>query len=175
MSTPPFQALIDEHSQPVLAFLRGTVGPVDADDCLQETFISALRAYPPPDLGNLRAWLFKIARNKAIDHHRSRRGAPSPEGEPELLDQAAADAAPAWLGGARKEGMSLRDSEIWTAVAGLPEGQRAAVVLRFAVDLRYGEIGATLECSEDAARRRVHDGLRNLRSAMGPALKEAIT
>ena len=37
--------------------------------------------------------------------------------------------------------MSFRDSAIWTAVADLPQGQRAAVVLRFAVDLRYGEIG----------------------------------
>ncbi len=175
MSAPPFQALIDEHSRPVLAFLRGTVGPDHADDCLQETFLSALRAYPPSDLGNLRAWLFRIAHNKAIDHHRARRGAPSPEGDAELLDQAAPDGAPAWLGGSRKDGMSLRDSAIWTAVADLPEGQRAAVVLRFAIDLRYGEIGAALECSEDAARRRVHDGLRNLRSAIAGQPKEALT
>ncbi len=175
MSAPPFQALIDEHSQHVLAFLRGNVGPDDADDCLQETYLSALRAYPPSDLRNLRAWLFKIARNKAIDHHRSRSAAPRPAGEPELLDGAAPDAAPGWLGGARGEGMTFRDSAIWTAVADLPEGQRAAVVMRFAVDLRYGEIGVALDCSEDAARRRVHDGLRNLRSAIGPGLKEAIT
>ena len=37
--------------------------------------------------------------------------------------------------------MTERDAEIWSAVAALPEGQRAAVLLRFAVDLRYGEIG----------------------------------
>jgi DNA-directed RNA polymerase specialized sigma24 family protein len=38
------------------------------------------------------------------------------------------------------------------------------VVLRFAVDLRYREIGDALDCSEEAARRRVHDGLRSLRA-----------
>jgi RNA polymerase sigma factor (sigma-70 family) len=174
MTAPPFQALIDEHSQPVLAFLRGSVGPDDADDCLQETFLSALRAYPPPDAGNLRGWLFKIARNKAIDHHRARSRVPRPAGGTEELDKTAPDVAPQWLGGPRGDGVRSRDSEIWTAVADLPEGQRAAVVLRFAVDLRYGEIGTALDCSEDAARRRVHDGLRNLRSSIAP-MKEATT
>ena len=46
-------------------------------------------------------------------------------------------------------------------------------VLRFAVDLRYAEIGAVLDCSEDAARRRVHDGLSKLRAATVPAGEEA--
>ena len=36
---PPFQAFLDEHRGPVLAFLRSMVGPDDADDCFQETFI----------------------------------------------------------------------------------------------------------------------------------------
>jgi RNA polymerase sigma factor (sigma-70 family) len=175
MNAPPFQALIDEHREPVLAFLRGTVGATDADDCLQETFLSALRAYPPADARNLRGWLFKIAHNKAIDHFRSRAVAPRPAGEPERLDVGAADAAPGWLGGRSLDDRPARDSAIWSAVGELPEGQRAAVILRFAVDLRYGEIGTALECSEDAARRRVHDGLRNLRAAVTPAGEGATT
>src|SRR6266540_6265481 len=69
---PPFQAFLEEHLDPVHAFLRGMVGPNDADDCLQETFIAALRAYPRAHAGNLRAWVFTIARRKAIDHQRSR-------------------------------------------------------------------------------------------------------
>ena len=173
MTPPPFQALIDEHRAAVLSFLRGIVGRDDADDCLQETFLAALRAYPPADARNLRGWIFRIAHNKAIDHQRERARAPQPAGEPELLDAAAPEGAPGWLGGSRRAGTPGRDSVIWSAVAELPEGQRAAVLLRFAVDLRYGEIGAALECSEDAARRRVHDGLRNLRAATAPAGKEA--
>lgn len=172
-TAPPFQALIDEHSGPVLAFLRSSVGPDDADDCLQETFLSALRAYPPADPGNLRGWLFRIARNKAIDRHRARGRAPSAVGGADELDLTAPDPAPAWLGGRGAKGMGSRDTAVWNAVAELPEGQRAAVVLRFAVDLRYGEIGDALDCSEAAARRRVHDGLQNLRSAISPHLKEA--
>jgi len=174
MTAPPFQALIDEHREPVFAFLRGYVGAIDAEDCLQETFLAALRAYPPADARNLRGWIFRIAHNKAIDHHRARVRAPQPAGEPEDLDAAAADSAPQWLGGAAPDrGMNGRDSTIWSAVAELPEGQRAAVILRFAVDLRYREIGTALECTEEAARRRVHEGLRKLRAATAPAGKEA--
>jgi RNA polymerase sigma factor (sigma-70 family) len=174
MTAPPFQAVIDQHRDPVFAFLRGYVGAIDAEDCLQETFLAALRAYPPADARNLRGWIFRIAHNKAIDHHRARIRAPQPAGEPEELDLAAADSAPLWLGGGTPDrGMNGRDSTIWSAVAELPEGQRAAVILRFAVDLRYREIGTALDCSEEAARRRVHEGLRKLRAATAPAGKEA--
>ena len=48
-------------------------------------------------------------------------------------------------------------------MAELSEAQRAAVALRFAADLAYREIGEALGCSEEAARRRVADGLRELR------------
>jgi DNA-directed RNA polymerase specialized sigma24 family protein len=169
---PPFHNLIDEHRGTVLGFLRGMVGPNDAEDCLQDTFLAALRAYPAAERGNLRAWLFQIARNKAIDHHRKRSTAPLAGGDPGDLDGAAPATAPDWLGGGFAAGMNDRDGEVWMAVGRLPAGQRAAVLLRFAVDLRYGEIGAALGCSEDAARRRVHDGLRALRAAADTALKE---
>ena len=43
---PPFQKLLDEHSRDVLGFLVASVGPHDAEDCFQETFIAALRGYP---------------------------------------------------------------------------------------------------------------------------------
>jgi DNA-directed RNA polymerase specialized sigma24 family protein len=169
---PPFQVLIDEHRRPVLAFLRSLVGPNDAEDCLQETFLAALRAYPPPRTSNLRGWIFKIARNKAVDHHRSRSAAPDPVGDAGELDGTAATTAPPWLGGAAgRGGMGERDGAIWNAVAQLPEAQRAAVLLRFAVDLRYREIAVALEISEEAARRRVSDALRTLRARV-PAGKE---
>src|SRR6266542_6918101 len=115
MTPPPFQALIDEHRVPVLAFLRGIVGANDAEDCLQETFLSALRAYPPKDASNLRGWIFKIAHNKAIDHHRARGVAPRPAGGAEELDAGGGETAPAWLGGSRVDGGLSRDAAIWSA------------------------------------------------------------
>jgi RNA polymerase sigma factor (sigma-70 family) len=147
---------MDEHRSEVLGFLRAMVGSDEADDCFQETFLSALRAYPRAEAENLRAWLFTIARRKAIDHHRAGASRPTPAGEP----AAVADGLIA------ARGRDL-DGEVWSHVAALPDKQRAAVALRFVADLRYREIGAALDCSEAAARRSVHDGLRNLRGAVG--------
>ena len=49
-------------------------------------------------------------------------------------------------------------------VSALPPKQRSAVVLRFATDMSYGRIAQEmLDCSEDAARRNVHEGLQKLR------------
>ena len=100
---PPFQAFLDEHLEPVGAFLRGMVGPNDAEDCLQETFLAALRAYPRAEPRNLRAWVLTIARRKAIDHHRSRAGRAKPVAEPqELIDRQAA--GPGGLGRTGRSG-----------------------------------------------------------------------
>jgi RNA polymerase sigma factor (sigma-70 family) len=148
-SPPPFQAFLDEHRGPVLSFLRAMVGPQEADDVFQETFIAALRAYRRMDGRNPRAWVLTIARRKAIDHYRSRSRRAEPRADvPEVPVH---DPPPG-------------EGEVWTAVAELSDGQRAAVALRFAADLPYAEIGRALEISEDAARRRVHDGLSNLRA-----------
>ena len=161
---PPFQAFLDEHASSVLAFLRGMVGPQDAEDCLQDTFLAALRAYPRAEPGNLRAWVLTIARRKAIDHHRSRARRATPVADPAEVARAATED--------RSVGMGQRDSAIWAAVAELPPAQRAAVVQRFAIDLRYREVGEAMGCSEDAARRSVHEGLKKLRMSAAE-LKEA--
>jgi RNA polymerase sigma factor (sigma-70 family) len=150
---PPFQALLDDHADAIHRFLVASVGPVEADDCFQETLIAALRAYPRLRAGsNPRAWLFTIARSKAMDAHRGARRRPVPVGEP-----------PEPRGGAPAAGSSPPDGELWAAVGALPEKQRAAVVLRFACDLSHREIGRVLDCSDDAARRNVHEGVKRLR------------
>ena len=146
---PPFESLVEAHAAAVGAFLRGMVGPDDADDALQETFVAALRAYPRFDGANPRAWLLTIARRKAIDVRRASARRPGELEDPDRL------AAPAAAGDS--------DGELWRSVAALPPKQRAAIVLRFAVDLRYREIGQALDCSEAAARRNVHEGIKSLR------------
>src|SRR3954451_12559756 len=79
MALPPFQLAVDQHRDQLARFLAATVGPDDAEDCLQETLIAALRAYPRLRAGsNVRAWLFTIARNKALDEHRARARRPVP-------------------------------------------------------------------------------------------------
>jgi RNA polymerase sigma factor (sigma-70 family) len=146
---PPFQQLLERHQGDVLGFLIAAVGPHDAEDCFQETFLSALRAYPQlDDDTNLRGWLLTIAHRKAIDHHRARKRRPLSMAEP---PEPAAPAPPD------------REPGIWQAVAGLPPKQRTAVALRFACDLPHREIASAIGCSEEAARRNVHEGVKRLR------------
>ena len=153
--TPPFQRLLDEHSTTVLRFLVASVGPVDADDCFQETVISALRAYPRlRHADNLRGWLLTIAHRKALDHHRGRGRRPVPV---EDVEVGATDATPP------------RDDALWDAVHELPPKQRGAVLLRFVGDLSHREIATALGSSEEAARRALADGLAKLRKEWTPA------
>lgn len=146
----PFQRLIDEHARAVAAFLAGMLRAADAEDALQETYLAALAAYDRFDGRNPRAWLLTIARRKAIDAHRAERRRPDGGGDP---DEHAAPGAPP------------DHREIWAAVAALPPKQREAVVLRFAADLRYREVGAAMGISEAAARRNVHEAITKLRES----------
>jgi RNA polymerase sigma factor (sigma-70 family) len=158
MAPPPFQRFLDEHREPVLGFLRAMVGPVDADDCFQETFIAAMRAYSRLNGDNPRAWVLTIARRKALDHHRASSRRPQPRDE---LPEPAHG-----LPGAAPPGTDSSDPELWRAVAELPPKQRAAVALRYVADLRYRDVARALECSEEAARRSVHEGVKGLRKAV---------
>ena len=65
--------MLDEHAWGLRRFLVGYVGWAEADDCLQDTLLAALEAYPGLQHGsNLRGWLFTIARRKALDCLRRR-------------------------------------------------------------------------------------------------------
>jgi len=145
---PPFMEVLTEHRDVVYRFLRAAAGP-DADDCFQETFLAALRAYPRlRSADNLRSWLLTIARRKAIDEHRGRARRPVPS---ERLPDGAVDPS------------TEAEDGLWQAVRTLPPKQRAAVLYRFVADLPHREIAAALGCSEEAARRSVHEGLKKLR------------
>lgn len=149
MHLPPFEQLVDAHAAELYRFLAASVGPTEAEDCLQETFMSALRAYPRlRHADNLRAWLYTIAQRKATDSVRRRARRPTRE-----LD-GVEPVAPA---------DDATDHELWLVVHRLPPKQRGAVVARFVLDLPYAEIGVRMGTSEEAARQNVSAGLRRLR------------
>jgi len=163
---PPFQQLLDEHGRDVLGFLVASVGPHEAEDCFQETFIAALRGYGKLRHGrHLRSWLLTIAHRKAIDHHRARGRRPMPAGAAEELDGAGRSLSGGQPAGGDPAAAS-GGGEIWRAVSALPPKQRSAVVLRYATDMAYADIGEMLDCSPEAARRNVFEGLETLRGEL---------
>jgi RNA polymerase sigma factor (sigma-70 family) len=150
-SIPPFHSFLEEHRTPVYRFLMAAVGPSEADDCFQETFLAALRAYPRLANGeNLRGWVMAIASRKAIDFGRARARRPVPVADvPER-----ADLGPVVLGDA---------GDVWDAVRRLPPRQGVAVAHRVVLDQSYEAVAAAMGGSVEAARANVYQGLKRLR------------
>ncbi len=143
---PPFWTLVEAHGDELLAHARRMAGPEHAEDVVQDALLRALRAYPRlRHADHLRAWLYRVTTNAAIDHHR-RSGRELPTEEPP-----AQSADPHEIDG-------FED-----LIAGLPDGTQDALRLRFVEDLEYDAIAERLRCSPEAARQRVSSGVRNLR------------
>ena len=98
------------------------------------------------------AWVRRVVINLATDYHRRR----SRE-----LRALARFGPPTAL-----ELTDPTSGRFWAAVRALPERQRAAVTLRYACDLAHREVAAALGCSEEAARRSAHEGLKRLKEAV---------
>ncbi|HNG58121.1 MAG TPA: RNA polymerase sigma factor [Solirubrobacterales bacterium] len=146
---PPFDTALEDHGPRLHAWLLARVGPSRADDVFQETMLAALAAWDRVPVQSVRAWLFTIARNKAIDEQRRDANRPRPEGEVDSWPSA--------------EVAERLEDPVWDQVRELPEKQRIAVTLRFRGDLNHREIGTVMEISEAAARRNVFEGVKRLR------------
>lgn len=143
---PPFERFYLTHRDEVLGYLRRLLGP-RAEDAWQETFLRALRAYGRLEHGrHLRAWVFTIATNVALDELRvKQRAVPHLDVEP--------------VAELRRD--AFRELEHLTGE--LPPTERAAVVLRYGYDLPYAQIADALGSSEEAARAAASSGVRRLR------------
>ena len=154
MDLPPFSEFLEQHRGTVYRFLTVAVGPDEADDCFQDTFLAALRAYPRlTDPSRLDRWILRIGSSMAIDHHRAAGRRAVPTGE--VPDRPVAP-------GGRPD----LDGELSAAVASLPPKQRVAVVHRHVLDRSYADVAELMGTSEEAARANVYQGLKRLRELM---------
>jgi RNA polymerase sigma factor (sigma-70 family) len=153
MDLPPFQALFEDNRTDVYAFLVALVGSQEAEDCWQETWLSALRSYPNlKDSSNLRSWVMTIAHRKGLDALRRRRREPQLSAEvPDAASGPGSDHEPV----------------LWRLLHRLPPKQRSAVFLRVVGDMKYAELASILDCSEAAARQSARQGLNRLRKELG--------
>jgi len=158
-----FETLMNAHSAEIFGYLwRMVRDEADAQDCLQEAFLRAYRAYDRLDgRANQRAWLYRIATNVALTHLK-RRGREAARRIPLVPDLRADDPSPG-------EAAIWRETieAVFAAVERLPPQQRAALILRKYQALSYTEIAGTLGCSEEAARANVYQAIKKLRSELG--------
>jgi len=151
-----FETLVDKHRDEIFVYLWRLIPGDQAEDCLQETFLRAFRAYKrtAPD-SNYRAWLYKIATNVARTAHT--------RGQREMTRELNRPVAP--------DGRTLLDAVIFNeelkvvlqAVEALPHKQRAALMMRKYQEMDYKDIGTVLECSPATARAHVYQALKKLR------------
>jgi RNA polymerase sigma-70 factor (ECF subfamily) len=160
MADDAFEAVVASHHAEIRRYLlRLTARASDADDLSQEAFLRAFRAFRTlPGDANVRAWLFTIATNLGRNHFRAqsrRRRAYA------VVALESRDSTPERADGQLIAGEA--QARVERVVAGLPEKQRLAFIMRKMHELEYAEIGASLGCSEDSARANVFQALRKIR------------
>ena len=162
VDSPLFESMLSSYGSEIFAFLwRMVRDGAEAEDCLQETFLRAFKAFPRLEAGaNYRAWLYAIANNVAKTYLKRRAGS---EARLSVLEENRSD------GGGSVEGIVERHEElelVQTAVRALPHKQRAALMLRKYHGLEYSEIAGALGCSQASARANVYQGLKRLRTLL---------
>jgi RNA polymerase sigma-70 factor (ECF subfamily) len=146
-------AVLAEFYQPLFRYLCRAAGQADiARDLTQDVFLRASRsALPTASRSELQAWLFRIARNIVIDHHRRSRRAPG--GGP------AADAA--HIPASQDVTVAVN-----AALATLADLDRDVFLMREVAGLGYDEIAKACDISPDGVRSRIHRARRHLREQL---------
>jgi len=136
-----FETIVDRYQPRLLGFCRQMLGSTeDAEDVLQEVFVNAYRAMLADEREiNLRPWLYRIARNRCLNHLR----------KPTADAQESMDMVPAVEAASTAEKVSNREEfrQLLSDVGKLPETQRTALLLREMDAMSYEEIAAAMETS----------------------------
>ena len=136
-----FETIVDRYQGRLLGFCRQMLGSTeDAEDVLQEVFVNAYRAMLADEREiNLRPWLYRIARNRCLNHLR----------KPTADAQESMDMVPAVEASSTAERVHNREEfrQLLIDVRKLPETQRSALLLREMDALSYEEIAQAMDTS----------------------------
>jgi RNA polymerase sigma factor (sigma-70 family) len=136
-----FETIVDRYQGRLLGFCRQMLGSTeDAEDVLQEVFVNAYRAMLADSREiNLRPWLYRIARNRCLNHLR----------KPTADAQESMDMVPMVEAASTAEKVHNREEfrQLLADVSKLPETQRSALLLREMDAMSYEEIAQAMETS----------------------------
>src|SRR5256712_5671138 len=146
-------ALFAAYQHRLFRYFCRAVGQTEtARDLTQDVFLRVSRtAIPEAADGEVRAWLFQIARNLALDHHRKRLRQPEPS---VLADE-----------GSRSPSQDV-DLAVHAALAALADLDRDVFLMREVAGLGYEEIGRACGLTRDAVRSRIHRARLQLGEAL---------
>jgi RNA polymerase sigma-70 factor (ECF subfamily) len=155
-----YACLVERYQEPLIHFLRNFLASDDqVFDCAQDTFLASYRnLWRYSEKYTFRAWLYAIARNKAIDILRKRR-----QEVVETFDNTLADGLPGpeeiWL--AKEHALVIEE-----ILERLPEHYRQALYLRYHQDLSYEEIATVLKVPVSRVKTYLHRGKERLRQEL---------
>src|SRR5262249_13197750 len=143
------ETLCQRWERPLYAFLGRQTGGRDIDDLFQDTWLRVVRGAPRFDPSRrFSTWLFQIAINRCRDWRR--RPPPTPR------DPADLPSAPP-----PPDGTDAR-LDVERLLAGLPDGQRSAVILRYWHDCDEDEVARILRIPRGTVKSRLHHAMRRL-------------
>jgi RNA polymerase sigma-70 factor (ECF subfamily) len=146
-----FGRLFQSYAPMVHGVLLARVRSSDVDDLMQDVFLTAMqRIEGLRDAHAFGAWVAMIARNRAVDFHRSRR----------RMDELPDDLADADDGRAEAE-------RVLAAIRELPEAYRETLVLRLVEGMTGPEIAARVGLTPESVRVNLHRGMKQLREKLG--------
>jgi len=157
------EELVQRYCKPLLRYLQSLVQNDElAEELLQQTWLSVLEHVDRFDAGGggFKAWVYRIATNKANDHWRLRgREKTVREGLKLVTEESGPDA-----------GFPMEQTEqvgkLRSAIERLPENQRQVLLLRYYSGLKFVEIAETLGCPLNTALGRMHKALHKLRELL---------
>jgi len=161
-NTDAFGQIIERYQLPITKYLYRLIGEYEvARDLTQDTFIQAFKSlHKGHERIFLKAWLYGIATNKALQYRRRKKiiafipfsdylKADPPDNNNQIEEL--------------PEKIAVHD-----ALLKVPREQRVCMVLHFIEGFKYREIAQTLGISEDAVRMRVARGSLEFRKQYGP-------
>lgn len=161
-----FADLYDRHVRPVFSLvLRIVTDQGEAEDLVQEVFAQAWTQARRYDAGRgpVSAWLLTIARSRAIDRLRARRG------QKALVAPSATPVADVPDPGLTQEMLVLNAEQLGrlrTAIGELPLLQRLALELAYFEGLSHTEVAERLEQPLGTVKTRIRAALQRLRGAL---------
>lgn len=152
-----FEILVQRYSKPLFNFICHFLGDYDATcDILQQVFLQLYISLPTLRTGQpLKAWLFQVARNRCLDDLRRKRAVHFSELESTCAEDEVSPLAALPDTSPLPEELAERhdlQSCLQRAIQTLPPKFRAVVVLRYANQLSFSEIGQMLNMPEATAK-----------------------
>jgi RNA polymerase sigma factor (sigma-70 family) len=166
-----FEGLIQRYSTPLFNFIYRFLGDYDqASDILQNVFIQLHTSLPSLRTDKpLKAWLFQVARNRCLDELRRKHAIHFSELEAINDDEELSPLAAIPDSGPLPEELAERSDlqqRLQAAISTLPVKFRSVVLLRYASQLSFSEIGQALNMPEATAKTYFQRAKPLLRTAL---------